>query len=892
MKKKLGGDVGCMPVKEEQSKTSSSTARSRSLSEDQQQRRKRSKSTDNKLRSRSITSTASSSSKDSTSHSAQRLSTKEASTEQVPLIQQLKDEPSRGGSSSTDTPQILTFNQKSKLPSSFTGSNTSGTAHLRDIPSRLPPRKTRSGILPSTSTSFSKTRRREIKQQIDDSILLNMQIDDHTRVNQKNETIRQLLTTSSPSPAGTSPATTTSSNSRCSVSRTKSSRSAPNRSSSSKQKRKGSKTAAPLPGMSFPVMTTNDLPSRGRDRRIRRTTSASSGTGSTSLVGSETASSRRSSTSSYGSPDAMSVAAASVAGTVTPSKTIASEYKVDPIKKTKRSKCKDASSCSSSSSKKRSSSVSSNRRRRRKDKGDAMPTKPRKAPPSPTEDDISIQTELQTTKEQHRIENSLSDESKKEKAAVEFVDARTPLSNSRWSSEVTAQPTAPSSAAASQPPVRKRYIDGKTVRSSAIKPKRVSSDPYISSSNVWKGPPPLPLDASDRSQKQSSLSKDGNRDGDTATSEATASRGRNKNVMKSLSRAVRKISRSPGPHHNRRGRTTMTSELEEEEQRNPDSGLPNPQTYKFWEDDRTASTASTRTMSTMSTDHSDQSTLLSSDTMTAGAAATSRYGLVVIDKIETPDGEGIDHLLGRLRSNFDKPSDDVHHKPVQLDSLNKPINHDTNTVFGGSSCYNLNPTSGKERRKRPNSSAARKTSSRPSRNASEPIITAGSGRKRVMFGTVSVREYERCIGDNPAVSSGPPIGLGWYYLRPQPVDLEYYEANVRKPSPRTRKDFFLTPQKRFHILLNDWGFSVQDICQAKDQAAELRLQRQVSVFGDAVIPQIHRGGGVSATTAKQEPATRKSQYYSSSRKTAAKIAKLPRSQDRWNASCPAAPVSA
>ena len=34
---------------------------------------------------------------------------------------------------------------------------------------------------------------------------------------------------------------------------------------------------------------------------------------------------------------------------------------------------------------------------------------------------------------------------------------------------------------------------------------------------------------------------------------------------------------------------------------------------------------------------------------------------------------------------------------------------------------------------------------------------------RVKFTDVTVRSYELCMGDNPSVSSGPPIGLDWVY---------------------------------------------------------------------------------------------------------------------------------
>jgi hypothetical protein len=102
----------------------------------------------------------------------------------------------------------------------------------------------------------------------------------------------------------------------------------------------------------------------------------------------------------------------------------------------------------------------------------------------------------------------------------------------------------------------------------------------------------------------------------------------------------------------------------------------------------------------------------------------------------------------------------------------------------------------------------------------------------VSFDRVMIREYERCVGDNPAVSSGPPIGLGWNYMQARECSVDFFETSMRAPPPRTRKDFFLPAQKRFYILLDQWGFSVQDICRAKDEASEIRYQRQVSVLGN------------------------------------------------------------
>jgi hypothetical protein len=94
----------------------------------------------------------------------------------------------------------------------------------------------------------------------------------------------------------------------------------------------------------------------------------------------------------------------------------------------------------------------------------------------------------------------------------------------------------------------------------------------------------------------------------------------------------------------------------------------------------------------------------------------------------------------------------------------------------------------------------------------------------------------------------------------------------------------LTPQKRFHILLDEWGFSVEDICRAKDQASEVCYQRQASVFGDSLVPQLNVVPQLNSRAAK------KGQSYSSSQNKKGKLPKLPRSQDRWNTSCLAATV--
>ena len=166
----------------------------------------------------------------------------------------------------------------------------------------------------------------------------------------------------------------------------------------------------------------------------------------------------------------------------------------------------------------------------------------------------------------------------------------------------------------------------------------------------------------------------------------------------------------------------------------------------------------------------------------------------------------------------------------------------------------------------------------------------------VSFHTVIIREYGRCVGDNPAVSSGPPISLGWDYLPNREVPVDLYESDIRPSGPRTRKDFFLTPQKRFHILLDEWGFCVQEICRAKDEAAEIKCQRHRSCFGEGSVPIFSSGSPKSSSIMKKKKGRRSSG--NSSKPAHNTMSPAPSSpvptqaQDRWKTSCPASPNAA
>lgn len=97
----------------------------------------------------------------------------------------------------------------------------------------------------------------------------------------------------------------------------------------------------------------------------------------------------------------------------------------------------------------------------------------------------------------------------------------------------------------------------------------------------------------------------------------------------------------------------------------------------------------------------------------------------------------------------------------------------------------------------------------------------------VNFASVSVRQYERIMCDNPASTAGPSIGIGWNYVekKPLPVD-EYHER--RKSAPRRPNEMLLNRAKR-EKMLRALGYSESDMAACVRHLNKLRAQRRQTV---------------------------------------------------------------
>jgi hypothetical protein len=94
-------------------------------------------------------------------------------------------------------------------------------------------------------------------------------------------------------------------------------------------------------------------------------------------------------------------------------------------------------------------------------------------------------------------------------------------------------------------------------------------------------------------------------------------------------------------------------------------------------------------------------------------------------------------------------------------------------------------------------------------------------KKAVSFGVIQVREYNRVVGDNPAVRVGPPMSIGWEFVQRKAVPLDVYEKRKRPRTSNLRMGNFT----RKSILREAFGVSWEEIRTAETIVRKIQRQR-------------------------------------------------------------------
>jgi hypothetical protein len=94
----------------------------------------------------------------------------------------------------------------------------------------------------------------------------------------------------------------------------------------------------------------------------------------------------------------------------------------------------------------------------------------------------------------------------------------------------------------------------------------------------------------------------------------------------------------------------------------------------------------------------------------------------------------------------------------------------------------------------------------------------------VSFSTVSFRNYERTVGDHPAVSGGPALDFSWKFSAAEPQSVVEYE--LRRSTRRTGSEMIIRRTEREYMLRSDFGVSRTDLALHVRNINKIKNQRR------------------------------------------------------------------
>lgn len=117
----------------------------------------------------------------------------------------------------------------------------------------------------------------------------------------------------------------------------------------------------------------------------------------------------------------------------------------------------------------------------------------------------------------------------------------------------------------------------------------------------------------------------------------------------------------------------------------------------------------------------------------------------------------------------------------------------------------------------------------------------GHHQRRISFGTIQIYEFMTQIGDNPAVSSGCPIALGWEIQTQQIVDVDVYERDYPSGRRKSSRQLRIPMEERTRILM-EMGHTRSEIVNTARDAYLIRdsrrrstRQKQLDVYYGALV---------------------------------------------------------
>jgi hypothetical protein len=100
---------------------------------------------------------------------------------------------------------------------------------------------------------------------------------------------------------------------------------------------------------------------------------------------------------------------------------------------------------------------------------------------------------------------------------------------------------------------------------------------------------------------------------------------------------------------------------------------------------------------------------------------------------------------------------------------------------------------------------------------------SSSNSRRVQFGFIEIREYERIVGDHPDVKVGPPMGIGWQYYQNDKQSIETYES-TRVPKKYVLRMSSITRKNMLRNIFNIPEYEIRSAEKEVQKIQKLRIR--------------------------------------------------------------------
>lgn len=97
--------------------------------------------------------------------------------------------------------------------------------------------------------------------------------------------------------------------------------------------------------------------------------------------------------------------------------------------------------------------------------------------------------------------------------------------------------------------------------------------------------------------------------------------------------------------------------------------------------------------------------------------------------------------------------------------------------------------------------------------------------RRVAFDKIHIRQYKRSLGDNPSVSSGPALAIGWEY-DPHVLELDVDSYESLRGDRRHKQEMALSRSTRESILEDECGCSRSELARCVREINAAKAKRR------------------------------------------------------------------